>query len=195
MGFPLFCVGPWEDLSALLVVTHTHTQSLRTILLRFRGSLDTCHPHCSAGTCAPGCQESQLYHRGLSPHEPLDPGALTAQVLVRGPCVSLPFEREPVGEAAQEAYVSFSGCDSSQFILPNLSLGSRRQQTCSTGGRVSSPFTRKLCMGAAESRDGRHLGVSALFCSGSRSFCKCRLNHGIFVHPTSVGLSQQMEMR
>lgn len=170
----LFC-GSMGDLSALLVVTHTHTQSLRTILLRFRGSLDTCHPHCSARTCAPGCQ-GRSFTIGVSHHMNPWTGALTSSGLVRGPCVSLPFEREPV-EAAREAYVSFSGCDSSQFILPNLSLGSR--------GSRHAPLVvvfPRLSPGAVGRESGGRPSSWRfnLFCSGSLTSAN-RLSHGIFV--------------
>ena len=140
-GSPCFVV-PWADLSALLVVTPKHTQSLRTILLRFRGALDTCHPHCSSqNICSwtPGVAALPL---GLSAHEPLE-GGFDSSRLVRGPCVSLSFEREP-GEAAWEMYVSlFQAAILLGSVCQTLVWdrgGSRR----STGARVCSPLTRKL---------------------------------------------------
>ena len=76
--------------------------------------------------------------------------------------------------------VSFSGCDSSWFSLPNLGLGSRRQQTLHWCSCLLTSHQEAL--GAASPGEaGCPLGVpTLLFCSRSLSSPN-QLSHGIFV--------------
>lgn len=127
----------------------------------------------------PGCQESQLYLLGLSPHEPLE-GGFASLSLVSGPCASLPIEREPV-ETAWEAHMCL-------FQAAILLSSVCQTLVWDQGGSRHAPLVVVFphlspgsCGAASQGEAGCHLGVpTLLFCSGSLASPN-QLSQGVFV--------------